>query len=162
MAANSRLLELASPLGLEAETLELLPLLPLVYVAWSDGEIQAEELSVILEFAETRGLKSETSLELLQGWLDARPGEAFFKEGLKVLSYLVASLPADEAKAAAGDVTELCDAVARASGGLSGHTVNIDASERLALRKVAVRLDLGSKPNTRVALQKILDTALDL
>lgn len=161
MVANARLLELASPLNLDADTLELLPILPLVYVAWSDGEIQPEELSVILEFAEARGLESEASLEILQGWLDARPGEAFFKEGLKVLSYLVASLPAEQAKVAAEDVTELCDAVARASGGLAGHSINIDSAERVALRKISVRLDLGSKPSTRVALQKILNTALD-
>jgi len=155
----SQLLELAQPIGLTEDTLELLRVLPLVYVAWADGEIQPEELAVIIESAESFGLSHAASLELLESWLQDRPSDNFFKQGLRLLSYVVASLPDDEAAKAVDDVAALCDSVARAAGGMVGHSVRIDPDEQMALRQVAVRLDLGSRAPSRKALQGILDSA---
>lgn len=157
-ARNERqILELAKPIGLDEETLELLKLLPLVYVAWSDGEVQPEELSVIADSVEQLGIESEKSIDLLEEWLGRRPGRKFFQHGLKVLSYLVASLGDIDAEKAVADVTSLSESIAKAAGGLSGHATRIDADERVALRTVAKRLELGSRKASREALRGILD-----
>lgn len=154
-----QLLELARPLGLTESTLELLRLLPVVYVAWADGELQPEELDIILASADQLGVIDGESLGVLQGWLGERPDETFFREGLRVLGYLVASLPEDEAEQAVADVTALSDAVARAAGGIRGHQVRVDASEQLALRRIAQRLRLAGQQSGRAALREILEFA---
>lgn len=151
-----RLLELAAPLGLSADTLEVLYLLPLVYVAWSDGEIQAEELQVVIESAEKLGLSSEASLDLLEGWLAERPSDGFFHDGLRLLSYLLLTLDEGAVEGALATVHDLCTAVAHAAGGLPGHAVKIGHDEQLALHEVTVRLGLASRQATRDALESIL------
>lgn len=156
MENPEKLLQAAESMGLNAATLELMRLLPLVYVAWSDGELQEEELGLILESAESLGISSDESLTLLQSWLQEKPSDAFFKKGLRLLSYVVATMDEDEAESASKDVNALCDAVARAAGGLDGHSVRVEGKEQLALRQVVNRLNLGTRPATRATLASIV------
>jgi tellurite resistance protein len=153
---NAQLKTAAEALGLDDHTLELVRILPLVYVAWSDGKIQPEELVVIMDQAEELGVHNDDSLDILDAWLTERPDEQFFKGGLRLLSFLLASQPESEAKESANDVAALCETVAKAAGGLAGHTVRIEARERVALRQVTARLNLGSRPEARKALADLM------
>jgi tellurite resistance protein len=155
-SVSKKVLDAAAEIGLSEETLELVRLLPMVHVAWADGEIQPEELSVILELAEAVGLQNPRSVEILQGWLEARPEAAFFQQGLKLLSYLVAGLSDAEAQQAESDVISMCELVASAAGGLVGHVKRIDPTERAALRQIELRLQLASRPETRGALKSVV------
>jgi len=148
---------LARELGLHGDAVELIRVLPLVYVGWSDGALQAEERAIIKEHAATLGITSPEALDRLGAWLDERPDKAFLDKGLKLLSTLLATLPYDDAKQASADITDLCQAVARAAGGLVGHEVKVEAAERVAIQKVITRLNLGSRVATRKLLRDVME-----
>ena len=57
-------------LGLRANTIAALSLVPLISVAWADGAIQDNERTAILQGAAGKGLEQGTDgYELLQTWL---------------------------------------------------------------------------------------------
>ena len=66
--------------GITAESFTALLLLPLVRVAWADGEIQDSERDAILQASEAEGIsKDSTNYQLLKGWLDDRPEPALLE-----------------------------------------------------------------------------------
>src|SRR5256885_357331 len=61
-------------LGLRANTIAALSLVPLIAVAWADGTIQENERTAILQGAAGKGLESGTDgYDLLQTWLAKQP-----------------------------------------------------------------------------------------
>jgi hypothetical protein len=69
-AVVDKLLEL----GVKAETVAALALVPLVEVAWADGKLDSRERGVILERARQSGLAAGSVEDaLLEAWLDRRP-----------------------------------------------------------------------------------------
>ena len=156
---QSRIRQAALALGLHEEVAELVAVLPLVYVAWADGEIQADEFQIIMGHARELEFQNPRSLEILSDWLVNRPDRAFFDKGLKLLSHLLADLPEEEVSGTATDLATLCRAVAVAAGGSLGHTIRIDAREQIAMRKVAIALDLGESPRAKAALEELLGLA---
>jgi acyl-CoA oxidase len=63
---------------------ELLPLLPLVYVAWSDGVLEPEELSRIFERVAHQDWLDDEARALLRAWLDpAAPPSPHALESLR-------------------------------------------------------------------------------
>ena len=61
-------------LGLKPNTIAALSLVPLIEVAWADGEIQDNERTAILQGAHGKGLEEGTDgYELLQTWLKGKP-----------------------------------------------------------------------------------------
>ena len=63
-------------LGLRANTIAALSLVPLIFVAWADGSIQDNERNAILQGAHGKGLEVGTDgYELLTTWLQKRPSD---------------------------------------------------------------------------------------
>lgn len=56
---DEALLDRLIELDITAETLAALELVPLVFVAWADGGVQAEERKVIVALAEAAGIESQ-------------------------------------------------------------------------------------------------------
>lgn len=157
MTAPQHLLQLAAKLGLEESTLPVLKVMPLVYVAWSDGELQVQERDAILATAPRLAIDTEEQLAILHAWLEQRPSEDFFRAGLHTLAYLLASLDEQAGQRAADDVAEFCALVAQAAGGLAGHRERIDPAEAIAMREVVMQLRLASRQSSRDALRKLLE-----
>src|SRR5580765_3358229 len=66
-------------LGLKANTIAALSLVPLIAVAWADGQIQDNERTAILQGAHGKGLEQGTDgYELLQTWLKQPPSDELF------------------------------------------------------------------------------------
>src|SRR5262249_12906702 len=66
-------------LGLRANTIAALSVVPLIQVAWADGAIQDNERTAVLQGAHGKGLEEGTDgYELLQAWLKRRPGDELF------------------------------------------------------------------------------------
>ena len=62
-------------LGIGPETALAVTFLPLVMVAWADGEISPKERDALLKAAEERGVTPGTaSCEMLRSWLEHKPG----------------------------------------------------------------------------------------
>lgn len=61
-------------LELEPQTVAAFSLVPLIKVAWADGQIQPKEREAILKAAAERGIETGTdTYELLEGWLEREP-----------------------------------------------------------------------------------------
>jgi hypothetical protein len=64
-------------LGFTAETVVLLPLVPILQMAWAEGGITKEERDLIVRFARSRGIGENSAADLrLTEWMTDRPSEA--------------------------------------------------------------------------------------
>ncbi len=71
---NDELLDALVSLAVEPETLVAFTLVPLVEVAWADGEIQPKERDAIIKAAIERGVGEDSpTAQLLRNWLQTRP-----------------------------------------------------------------------------------------
>lgn len=108
----------ALALGFDAQTARVLPLMPLIQVAWADGSVSGAEESKVLEFAQSRGLQPETApYRFLKRVLVERPSDLFFERVNRVLMHIVQADPSSWVKKS---IPELCKEVAEASGGVLG------------------------------------------
>src|SRR5436190_20543496 len=77
---DDKVLDKLVELGLRSNAIAALSLVPLIEVAWADGEIQDNERTAILQGAHGKGLEQGTDgYELLQTWLKAKPESALYE-----------------------------------------------------------------------------------
>jgi hypothetical protein len=69
-------------LGINASNYKVLKLLPLVYVAWTSGEISPQRENRLVDLAQNHFAIGEEGERILRGWIHRRPDAAYFKEGL--------------------------------------------------------------------------------
>lgn len=120
--------------GYDRETVRLLHLVPILQVAWVDGEVSKAERAEILKVAAARGVETGSAAhERLLSWLDAPPSPEFFARTMEIVSRLVEAFPEEKQAALRGDVMSAALAVASASGGFLGLGSRISAEERALL-----------------------------
>ncbi len=125
-------------LGMDAEHILALTLIPLLEVAWADGTVQERERDAILEAASESGVEADSpSHELLQTWLKHPPQPAM----LEAWHYYVVGLCASLDPAAAHDLRDRIMArarrVAEAAGGILGLGNKVSPSEQETLDRLA-------------------------
>jgi len=77
---NDAVLDKMLEIGLTAETVAALSLVPLIHVAWADGKIQSSEADAILRGAEGKGIsKDSPAWDVLSSWLHEEPAPALFE-----------------------------------------------------------------------------------
>lgn len=129
-------------LGVDETTMEVLALLPLIQVAWADGEVQEEEREKILEIARGEYHLNEDGAQILEGWLKHPPSTAYVERSRRALHALAHEREDFDLKPEhLDDVIEFSKQVAQASGGFLGFRT-IDKSEALALEEIAATLRL--------------------
>jgi hypothetical protein len=123
-------------LQVEPETLVAFSLVPLVEVAWADGEIQQEERESILKAAAERGVdEASPTCDLLRNWLQTRPSPELLEVWKGYIEALKPSL-GDRAKAHLRDGTlGRARAIANAAGGFLG-LATISAAEKKMLEEL--------------------------
>ncbi len=132
-------------LGVTPSTYRALPLLPLVQVAWADGQIQDAERDLILRLAETRYRLEGEGREVLRSWLDRPPSATYAARGRRVLIELVQRSAIGQIRREdLGDVVSLAKDVARAAGGFFGFGA-INANEAHAIEEIARALDIPAE-----------------
>src|SRR5688572_4374570 len=68
-------------LGFTVETIALLPLMPVLQVAWAEGGVSAAERAMIIDLARAREIVPGSEADAqLQEWLDRKPSEATFRK----------------------------------------------------------------------------------
>lgn len=140
-ATDPEVLELLLEMGLDKETVRVVPLLPLVQVAWADGEISSKEAALVHEAARARQIPGTgPAHELLEGLLRTRPSDAYFEKALVVLRDVLASLPEEERRKGMESFAAAVQAIAVASGGFFG-LGKVSPGEREAIQKVAAELE---------------------
>jgi hypothetical protein len=123
-------------LGLRANTIAALSLVPLIQVAWADGTIQDNERTAILQGAHGKGLEDGTDgYQLLQSWLRTRPGDELFTAWEAYIKALSAQLNDEQNRLLRNQIVGFAKMVAAAAGGILGFG-KVSASEEKVLHRI--------------------------
>lgn len=137
---SPELLEELLNLGFTPDTVSLLPLAPVVQVAWAEGGVTAPERDLIVRLARARGIEEGTAADRqLQDWLTHRPAEAVFAKAGRLIAAMLTSGSAQTGNLTAEDLVRHCEAIAAASGGILG-LGRVSGEERALLVSIAASL----------------------
>jgi hypothetical protein len=130
---NDEVLEALIELAVEPETLVAFTLVPLVEVAWADGEIQPKERDAILKAAIERGVAEGSPTHiLLKNWLQTPPNPMLLETWKGYIEELMASLGDRTRAHMKTGVMGRARAIAEAAGGFLG-VASISAAEKKML-----------------------------
>jgi hypothetical protein len=125
-------------LGFTPETVGLLPLVPVVQMAWAEGGVTPAERSLIVTLARARGIQEGGAADRqLSDWLDHRPGEHVFTHATRLIRAMLAA--PGHGDMTADDLVKHCESIAAASGGILGIN-RVSAEERQLLATLAAGL----------------------
>jgi hypothetical protein len=128
-------------LDLSPETIVAFSLVPLVEVAWADGEIQPNEREAVLRAADERGVAaSSISRQLLDNWLRRKPPAALLEVWRHYSKALLKELSAEERRMMRNRLVGSARAIAEAAGGFLG-VGSISAAEKAALQDLELTFD---------------------
>ena len=123
-------------LGLRANTIAALSLVPLIEVAWADGEIQDNERSAILQGAHGKGLEQGSDgYELLQSWLRKKPDSGLLEAWESYIKALTGQLNDEQNKLLKNQIVGFAKMVAAAAGGFLG-VGKVSKSEEKVLSRI--------------------------
>ena len=118
---NPPLIDDILALGFTAQTVAVLPLVPLIAVAWADGSVSAKESQRILALAQQRGAsKDSDAFKLLEALLAKEPEKAYVYGCIFVLKHIYDDLSGPIADKAKKNLLGFTYVVAQASGGFLG------------------------------------------
>ena len=121
--------------GFTPDTLGLLFVVPLIEVAWADGDVSSGERQLILETAARRGIAPDTSAAMeLRGWLDQRPTNQLFDVAFEAIRMMLKTEEPDTRADDERDLIASCTRIAEATGEVLG-LVRISHNERECLQR---------------------------
>jgi hypothetical protein len=124
-------------LGFTPDTIVLLPLVPLLQVAWAEGGVSAEERKLIVDLARARGIGQGSAADAqLASWLSASPAPTVFAGASRLMSAMLGAPGAVGQGLTADDLVAYCEQVAAASGGFLG-IKKVSAEERALLSTIS-------------------------
>jgi hypothetical protein len=125
-------------LGLKANTIAALSLVPLIAVAWADGSIQDNERTAILQGAHGKGLEQGTDgYQLLQNWLKKQPSESLFEAWEGYIRALAGQLNEEQNRLLKNQIVGFAKMVAASAGGILGFG-KVSADEERVLTRIEV------------------------
>ncbi|MGE0870282.1 MAG: hypothetical protein AB7P03_17080 [Kofleriaceae bacterium] len=134
--ADDAVLDKLVALGLRANTIAALSLVPLIAVAWADGAIQDNERTAILQGAHGKGLeRGSDGYELLQTWLAKKPSTELFDAWESYINALVGQLNAEQNRLLKNQILGFAKMVATAAGGILG-IGKVSGSEEKVLQRI--------------------------
>jgi hypothetical protein len=127
-------------LGFTPATIGLLPLVPVLQVAWAEGGISTAEREMIVNLARSRDVEPGSAADQqLHEWLDSRPSEETFRKAGRLIAAMLDHPEGTEMHVTADDLIKYCEQIAHASGGLFGFG-SVSAEEKTALQQIATQL----------------------
>lgn len=127
-------------LGFTAETVSLLPLVPLVQVAWAEGGVSDAERKLLIQLARSRGVAEGSAADRqLTDWLATRPGADIFVRATRLVRAVLAAPGQQQTSMTADELVKYCENIAAASGGIFGIN-RISADERTMIAAIAAVL----------------------
>jgi hypothetical protein len=121
-------------LDIGSDTLAALSLVPLVEVAWADGNVDDDERGAILNAAESMGLGQQGEAgKLLDSWLAEQPGSEMLTAWKEYVAALCETLDVDEKARLKQDLLGRARSVAEAAGGFLGLGNKVSKSEQAKL-----------------------------
>jgi hypothetical protein len=127
-------------LGFTPDTIQLLPIVPILQVAWAEGGVSDAERKLIVQLARARGIKDASAADRqLNEWLDRRPSEHVFASATRLIRAMLDRPTEAIGDLSADDVIKYSESIASASGGMFG-IGKISAEEKATLAKIAAAL----------------------
>jgi hypothetical protein len=130
-------------LGFTPDTVSVLPLVPIIQMAWAEGGITSAERQLLVTLARQREIAAGSPADtLLSEWMASKPSEAVFARATRLIrAMLDAGGPDSEAAGhwTADEVIQYSESIAAASGGIFG-LGKISADEREVLANIAETL----------------------
>jgi hypothetical protein len=131
--------ELAA-LGFTIDTVDLLPLMPLIQVAWAEGRVSDAERQLIIKLARSRGIAAASAADRqLSTWLATSPDAQVFTRSTRLIRAMLTSRTPAQADLTPDELVSYCEEIAAASGGILGMR-KISAEERALLSQIATEL----------------------
>ena len=117
--SDDKVLDQLIALNISSDTLAALALVPLVEVAWADGDMDEREGRAILSAAADSGMSIE-SAALLDGWLVIPPGSSILAAWKAYVSALTVNMDAVTRDNLKQELLSRARAVAESAGGILG------------------------------------------
>ncbi len=125
-------------LGVTPDLLATLAVVPLVEVAWADGQVHEREAAAVLAATEGAGVaKGSVDYALLEEWLRQRPPEALLEAWSNYVAGLCESLSDEQRQELRQDLLDRAQRVAEATGGFLGLTARVSEREQAVLAQMA-------------------------
>jgi hypothetical protein len=107
--------------GVKAETLAAVSLIPMVEVAWSDGNVSGEERDAVLNAAAKQGIPAGSAAhDLLREWLTHRPDSHVITAWKEYVQEVSRMMPPESLAEMRKQMLDRCRKVAAAAGGFLG------------------------------------------
>lgn len=124
--------------NIDASTLACFSLVPLVMVAWADGDVAETERAAILSASESSGLSRDSGgLQLLEKWLQTQPGEELLATWKDYVAALKRTLTDADFAHLKTEVLTRARQVAEAAGGFLGLGNKVSKVEQVVLDDLA-------------------------
>ena len=135
LAMLAELLEL----GFTADTVVLLPLVPVIELAWAEGGIKPSERQLLVSLARRRGVEEGSTADgQLSEWMETRPAPEVFGKAGRLIAALLSSGARVTQGLTAEQLVSYCEQIASASGGLFGLPIRtVSTEERELLTRIA-------------------------
>ena len=108
-------------LDITGDTVAALTLIPVVAVAWADGELHDKERAALLQAAEAAGIAPDSpSHKLLETWFRERPDPELFERWKSFIVALCVDMQGRAVESLRAELLHRAHAVADSAGGLLG------------------------------------------
>jgi tellurite resistance protein len=135
-------------LGFTAETASLLPLIPVLQVAWAEGHVTPAERALILDLAGHRGVVTDSPAgRQLAAWLAHAPAPSVFTGAMRLINAMLEAGSPVGGTLTAEDLDQYCERIAHASGGILG-IGSVSSAERAVLEQIHAALKGRGKQST--------------
>jgi hypothetical protein len=130
--------------GYTEETIALLPLVPLVEIAWTEGGVADRERRMIFHLAQSRGIQPGSKAhKQLSAWLETKPSGRFFEDTLHAIRVMYEALSPEKRRASRESLMVYCNQIAElASGGILGRG-KISDEEQAVISHIAGEVGRG-------------------
>lgn len=123
-------------LDVTGDEVAALTLIPVVAIAWADGELHDKERQALLQAAEAAGIAPDSpSHQLLESWFRERPDPELFERWKSFIVALCVDMNARAVESLRAELLHRARAVAEATGGLLGFG-RVSAREREILEEL--------------------------
>jgi len=128
-------------LGFTPETVGLLPLVPIIQMAWAEGGITKAERELIVRLARSRGVEAGSAADRqLTEWMTNPPDAGVYGRARRLIRAMLDAGSTDTGDLNADDLVKYCEDIASASGGILG-IGRISAEERALISSIAADLN---------------------
>jgi hypothetical protein len=126
-------------LGFTPDTMVLLPIVPVIQMAWAEGGITPAERTLIVDLARQRGIAAGSAADRqLQEWMNSRPEASVFTRARRLIRAMLDS-GQESGIMSADEVVKHAENIAQASGGILG-LARISQEEKAILASLASEL----------------------